>query len=114
MDLEQHEQKYTSELDTALQQYHYLEEQAQNVDITELKETRSSLRQDKEKATAQKLQEVYAGQFDPAIMSAAKQDVSELMNDKIERHSVLEFIRKPTEIFVAEKEKSERQPESDR
>ena len=29
------------------------------------------------------------------------------MNEKIERHSVLEFIRKPTEICVAEKEKLE-------
>ena len=114
MDLEQHEQKYTSELDTALQQYHYLEVEVQNADITELKETRSSLRQDKENAAVQKLQEVYAGRYDPAIMLEAKQDVSKLMNEKIERHSVLGFIRKPTEIFVAEKEKLERQPESDR
>ena len=114
MDLEQHEQKYTSELDTALQQYHHLEGQTQDIDSTELQKSRLSLRPEKENTAAQKLQEAYAGQYDPAIMSEAKQDVSKLMNEKIERHSVLEFIRKPTEIFVVAKEKLERQPESDR
>ena len=114
MDLEQHEQKYTSELDTALQQYHHLEGQTQDIDSTELQKSRLSLRPEKENAATQKLQEAYAGQFDPSIMSEAKQDISKLLNEEIEKNSVLEFIRKPTEIFVAEKEKLERQPESDR
>lgn len=28
---------------------------------------------------------VYAGQFDPVIMAEAKQDVSELLNEKVEK-----------------------------
>ena len=114
MDLEQHEQKYTSELDTALQQYHHLEGQTQDIDSTELQKSRLSLRPEKENTAAQKLQKAYAGQFDPSIMSEAKQDISKLLNEEIEKNSVLEFIRKPTEIFVVAKEKLERQPESDR
>ena len=47
MDLEQHEQKYTSELDTALQQYHHLEGQTQDIDSAELQKSRLSLRPEK-------------------------------------------------------------------
>ena len=114
MDLEQHEQKYTSELNTALQQCHHLEGQAQDVDSVELQKAQLSLRPEKENSTVQKLREAYAGQYDPAIMSEAKQDISKLLNEEIEKNSVLEFIRKPTEIFVVAKETLERQPESDR
>ena len=91
LDLEQHEQKYSSELDTALQQYHHLEGQAQNFDSAELQKARLSFRPEKENAAAQKLQGAYAGQYDPAIMSEAKQDISELLNEEIEKNSVLEF-----------------------
>lgn len=55
LDLEQHEQKYTSELDTALQQYHHLEGQTQDIDSTELQKSRLSLRPEKENTAAQKL-----------------------------------------------------------
>ena len=95
IDLEQHEQKYTSELDTALQQYHHMEGQAQDIDSTELQKSRLSLRPEKENTAAQKLQEAYAGQFDPAIMSEAKQDISKLLNEKNEKHSALESIHRP-------------------
>lgn len=62
MDLEQHEQKYTSELNTALQQCHHLEGQAQDVDSVELQKAQLSLRPEKENSTVQKLREAYAGQ----------------------------------------------------
>lgn len=112
MDLEQHEQKYTSELNTALQQCHHLEGQAQDVDSVELQKAQLSLRPEKENSTVQKLREAYAGQYDPAIMSEAKQDISEFLNEEIEKNIVLKLNRKPTVICVAEKEKLERQPES--
>lgn len=95
MDLEQHEQKYTSELDTALQQYHHLEGQTQDIDSTELQKSRLSLRPEKENTAAQKLQEAYAGQFDPAIISEAKKNISALLNEENEKRSTLEFVRTP-------------------
>lgn len=91
LDLEDHEQKYSSELDTALQQYHLLESQAQDFDSEGLQKARLSLRPKKNTA-AQKLQEAYAGQYDPAIMSEAKQDISELLNEENKKRSVLESI----------------------
>ena len=89
LDLEDHEQKYSSELDTALQQYHLLESQAQDFDSEGLQKARLSLRPEKENTAAQKLQEAYAGQYDPAIMSEAKQDISELLNEENKKRSVL-------------------------
>lgn len=95
MDLEQYEQKYTSELDTALQQYHHLEGQTQDIDSTELQKSRLSLRPEKENTAAQKLQEAYAGQYDPAIISEAKKNISALLNEENEKRSTLEFVRTP-------------------
>lgn len=92
LDLEDHEQKYSSELDTALQQYHLLESQAQDFDSEGLQKARLSLRPEKENTAAQKLREAYAGQYDPAIMSEAKQDISELLNEENKKRSVLGFI----------------------
>lgn len=103
MDLEQHEQKYTSELNTALQQYHLLEGQARDFDSVELQKARLSLRPEKENTAAQKLQEAYAGQFDPAIMSEAKRDISKLLNEEIEKNSVLEFNQRVQAMQQAKK-----------
>lgn len=95
MELEQHEQKYTSELDTSLQQYHHLEGQTQNFDSGELQKARLTLRPEKENTAAQKLQKAYAGQFDPAIISEAKKNISALLNEENEKRSTLEFVRTP-------------------
>ena len=95
LDLEDHEQKYSSELDTALQQYHHLEGQTQDIDSTELQKSRLSLRPEKENTAAQKLQEAYAGQYDPAIISEAKKNISALLNEENEKRSTLEFVRTP-------------------
>ena len=91
MELDQHEQKYTSELDTALQQYHHMEGQAQDIDSTELQKARLSSRSEKENTAVQKLQDAYAEQFDPAVMSEAKRNISELLHEEIKKNSVLEL-----------------------
>ena len=98
MDLEQHEQKYTSELNTALQQYHLLEGQARDFDSVELQKARLSLRPEKENTAAQKLQEAYAWQFDPAIISEAKKNISALLRETIEKYSVMEYVHDPKAI----------------
>lgn len=98
MELEQHEQKYSSELDTALRQYRHLEGQAQDIDSTELQKSQLSLRPGKENAATQKLQKAYAGQYDPVIMSEAKQDVSALLRETIEKYTVMEYVHDPKAI----------------
>ena len=98
MDLEQHEQKYTSELNTALQQYHLLEGQARDFDSVELQKARLSLRPEKENTAARKLQEAYAWQFDPAIISEAKKNISALLRETIEKYSVMEYVHDPKAI----------------
>ena len=90
--MEDHEQKYSSELDTVLQQYHHLEGQTKDFDSEELQKARLYLRLEKENTAAKKLQKACAGQFDPAIMSEAKQDISELLNEENKKRSVLESI----------------------
>lgn len=88
MELEQQEQKCTSELDLALQEYRDLEKEAQNMNSTELKQARFALRQEMEEAAAEKLQEAYAQQYDPDTMSSAKRDISKLLNEEAEDRSV--------------------------
>lgn len=88
MNLEQQEQKCTSELDSALQEYQDLEKEAQNMDSAELKQACFALRQEMEEAAAEKLQEAYAQQYDPDTMSSAKRDISKLLNEEAEAWSV--------------------------
>lgn len=96
--LEQHEQKYSSELDTALRQYRHLEGQAQDIDSTELQKSRLSLRPEKENAATQKLQKAYAGRYDPTIMSEAKQNISELLDEETEKHAVLDSVHRSNTV----------------
>ena len=71
-----------------------MEGQAQDFDSAELQNARLSLRPEKENSAAQKLQEAYAGQYDPAIISEAKRDISELLHEEIKKNSVLELNQK--------------------
>ncbi len=88
MNLEQQEQKYTSEQDSALQEYQDWEKEAQDMDSVELKQIRFTLRQEMEVAATEKLQKVYARQYDPDTMSSAKRDISKLLNEEAEAWSV--------------------------
>lgn len=93
MELEQQKQKYTSELDSALQEYRDLEKEAPNINPIELKQTRFELRQEMETAATEKLRKVYAQQYDPDTMSSAKQDISRLLNEETEEWSVLRHLQ---------------------
>lgn len=88
MELEQQGQKYTSELDSALQEYRDLEKEAPNINPIELKQTRFELRQEMETAATEKLRKAYAQQYDPDTMSSAKWDISKLLNEEAEEWSV--------------------------
>ena len=96
MNLEQQQQKCTSELNSTLQEYRDLEKEAQNMNSTELKQTRFALRQKMEAAAAEKLQEVYAQQYDPDTMSSAKRDISNLLNEEAEERPIWKRLQRQT------------------
>ena len=68
-----------------------MEGQAQDIDSTELQKARLSSRPEKENTAMQILREAYVEQFNSAIMSEAKQNISKLLNEEIEKNSVLEL-----------------------
>lgn len=72
--------------------------QAQDIDSTELQKSRLSLRPEKENAATQKLQKAYAGRYDPTIMSEAKQNISELLDEETEKHAVLDSVHRSNTV----------------
>lgn len=102
-ELDQHEQKYVSELDSALQQYRDIKQEIENFDSGELMEAQLNIRSEKERIAIEKLQEAYGKQYDSDIMLEAKHDVAELLHEESGKHSVLEFVQKPQEKFAPQK-----------
>jgi len=83
--LEATEQKYESELTTALKEYESLEKQAADLDPDDLAEARLTVRPEKESAIERKLQTGYGDKYDYRIMSSAKRDVSVMLGEEESR-----------------------------
>jgi len=82
--LEEHEKKYSAKYDEAAAQYQELAEQAVEVDATELRNARLTLRTDMESEARTKLSETYGGKFDSTIYAESRLDVNELLGEIIE------------------------------
>jgi len=91
--LEQQEQKYTAELDNALKEYTELQEQAAEFDADDLMRERLAIRPDKERSAASRVQSAYDDRYQPLMMYDSKRDVSEMLGEEMETHSVLERMR---------------------
>ena len=70
--LEEQEQKYSTELDTALNEYAGLREQAQGFNRVQLYEARQAIRPGKEQEAENRAQEVYGEKYNPLLMLTAK------------------------------------------
>ena len=92
--LAQQEEKYTAELNDALQQYADLKEQAEEFDPDELQDARLALRPAMERSAVDRVQFAYGNMYDPLIMYDSKRDVADLLNEQGEKHSVRKFLRK--------------------
>ena len=86
--LEEQEQKYSAELDAALDEYAGLREQAQDVDPVQLYEARQAIRPSKEQEAENRAQEVYGEKYSPILMFDSKKAVSRMLHEDIERQAM--------------------------
>ena len=91
--LEEQEQKYSAELDAALNEYAGLREQAQGFDLVQLYETKQSIRPGKEQEAEHRAQEVYGEKYSPLLMFDSKKVVFRMLNEDIERQAVRRMVR---------------------
>lgn len=91
--LAQQEEKYTAELNDALQQYAELKSQSEEFDPDELQDARLALRPAMERSTVGRVQSAYCNKYDPLMMYDSKRDVADLLNEREEKKSVREFLR---------------------
>ena len=91
--LEEQEQKYSAELDAALNEYAGLREQAQSVDPVELYEARQAIRPSKEQEAENRAQEVYGEKYSPLLMFDSKKAVSRMLHEEMEQQAVRRLVR---------------------
>lgn len=93
--LDEQEDKYAAELESALQQYRELEAQSVEFDAEELTDARLQLRPAIDRSTIFRIQAAYESQYSPFTMAEARRDVSNMLDEhKGEPRSVREQLRK--------------------
>ncbi len=102
--LEQQEQRYTAELNTALSEYEELKAQAADFDPDELAMAQLEIRPQKEASAESRVQAAYGDKYDFWTMIGAKCEVAEMLDEE-EPRSIRERLRRK-EI---EKQRAERQ-----
>ena len=91
--LDEQEQKYSAELDAALNEYAELREQAQGVDSVQLYEARQALRPVKEQEAENRAQQVYSEKYNPLLMFDSRKAVSRMLGEDAERQNVRRLMR---------------------
>ena len=86
--LNRQEKKYTAELAAALAQYNELQQQAADMDTTELDTARHTIRADMEREAMQRLQAAYGKKFDPGTLAQSQKDVVEILDEPAESVSI--------------------------
>ena len=91
--LEEQEQKYSAELDAALNEYAGLREQAQGFAPVQLYEARQAIRPGKEQEAENQAQQVYVEKYSPLLMFDSKKAVSRMLDEDAERLAVRRMVR---------------------
>ena len=91
--LEEQEQKYSAELDAALNEYAGLRAQAQGFNLVQLYEARQAIRPGKEQEAENRAQEVYGEKYSPLLMFDSKKAVSRMLGEDAERQAVRRIAR---------------------
>lgn len=108
--LEEQEQKYSAELDAALNEYAGLREQAQGFDPVQLYEARQAIRPGKEQEAENRAQQVYGEKYSPLLMFDSKKAVSRMLHEDMERQAVRRMMRQAQkEQQTLQKKKSEQE-----
>ena len=90
--LETQEQKYSVELDKALNEYAELKAQAADFDPVELYEARQAIRPAQEKAAEQQLKDALQKKPSLIMLLSAKQEVSRLLGEDAEDRQVRQMM----------------------
>ena len=109
--LEEQEQKYSAELDAALNEYAGLREQAQGFAPVQLYEARQAIRPGKEQEAENRAQQAYGEKYSPLLMFDSKKAVSRMLHEDIERQAVRRMMRqahKEQQTFQKKKSEQER------
>ena len=109
--MEEQEQKYSAELDAALNEYAGLREQAHGFDPVLLYEAKQAIRPDKEQEAESRAQEVYGEKYNPLLMFDSKKAVSRMLYEAKERQAVRRMVRqahKEQQTFQKKKSEQER------
>jgi len=82
--LEQQEEKYSSELETAFSEYADLKEQSADFEPVELYAQRMALRSEKSASASNRIQSAYGEKYDPLLMFDSQRDIAKLLQDDAE------------------------------
>ena len=107
--LQEQEQKYSTELDTALNEYAGLREQAQGFDPVQLYETKQAILPGKEQEAENRAQEVYGEKYSSILMFDSKKAVSRMLHEDIERQAVRRLVRQAQKVQHPNKRKDKGQ-----
>ena len=91
--LSQQEEKYTAELNDALQQYADLKTQSAEFDPDELQDARLDLRPAMERSVVDRVQSAYDAKYDSLMMYDSKRAVANLLHEEAETRSIRERLR---------------------
>lgn len=91
--LSQQEEKYTAELNDALQQYAELKSQSAEFDSDKLQDARLGLRPAMECSAVDCVQSAYGDRYQPLMMYDSKRDVSDMLHEEAETRSIRERLR---------------------
>ena len=87
-ELDEQEQKYSAELETALAEYAELKTQGEQFDPVELYDAQQELRPEMEQAAVQRVQEMYGDKYSHSTMDASKRDVSRHLDEYAESQEI--------------------------
>lgn len=110
--LSQQEEKYTAELNDALQQYADLKEQAAEFDPDELQDARLALRPAMERSAVDCVQSAYGNKYDPLMMYDSKRDVANLLHEEAEERSIRERLRQKQQQKTKQKQDKKKSRDS--
>ena len=110
--LVQQEEKYTAELNNALQQYAELKEQSAEFAPDELQDARLTLRPAMERSAVDCVQSAYGNKYDPLMMYDSKRDVANLLHEEAEERSIRERLRQKQQQKTKQKQDKKKSRDS--
>lgn len=106
--LSQQEEKYTAELNDALQQYADLKTQSAEFDPDELQDARLDLRPAMERSVVDRVQSPYGDKYDYLMMYDSKRDVADILHEETEARSIREHLRQKQQAQQKQNKKNSR------